>query len=130
MLLVCRHDPSESSIPLRILSIETGEVLRDFRQPIRPGVSVDIIEQFNERLMLKQEGFPLHIVDLLTDRTVKVKDAFFSTPSAFIFLYEHQTFLAFKDNQVGRRGSGGVKGGGKGGRGWGVDGGVMGPRRS
>ena len=61
---------------------------------------MDIIEQFNERLMLKQEGLPLHIIDLLTNRVVKVKHAFFRTPSAFIFLYENHSFLAFRENTI------------------------------
>ena len=29
-----------------------------------------------------------------------MKDAFFRTPSAFIFLYEKQSFLAFRHNEV------------------------------
>ena len=99
MLIVCnRHE--ETSIPLRLLSIESGETLRVVKQPIRRGKKVDIIEQFNEKLMLKQEGCPLLIVDLLTDSVVKVKDSFFRTPNAFIYLYENQAFLAFKDNCV------------------------------
>ena len=144
MLIVCNRAEEETSIPLRLLSIETGEVLRELRQPIRAGKKLDIIEQFNERLMLKQEGSDLLIVDLLKNTVVKVaapphsastlhlhtpppptrplfffhatlsplltlsssrpltqvKDSFFRTPSAFIFLYENQTFLAFKDNKI------------------------------
>lgn len=100
MLLVCKYTQDDTSIPLRVLSVETGEVLRELRQPIRPGKKVDIIEQFNERLMLKQEGLPLHIIDLLTNRVVKVKHAFFRTPSAFIFLYENHSFLAFRENSI------------------------------
>jgi hypothetical protein len=100
MLIVCNRSADEASIPLRLLSIETGETLRTMRQPLKRGKKLDIIEQFNEKLMLKQEGSPLLIVDLLTSSVVKVKDSFFRTPSAFIFLYENQSFLAFKDNSV------------------------------
>lgn len=52
MLLVCKHE--ETYVSLRILSIETGETLRDFRQPIKKGKKTEIIEQFNEKLLLKQ----------------------------------------------------------------------------
>ena len=34
MLIVCNRAEEETSIPLRLLSIETGEVLRELRQPI------------------------------------------------------------------------------------------------
>ena len=83
MLIVC-NKVDETSIPLHLLSIETGETLRTLKQPIKRGKKVDIIEQFNEKLMLKQEGSPLLIVDLLTNSVVKVKDTFFKTPSACV----------------------------------------------
>ena len=87
MLIVCnRHE--ETSIPLRLLSIESGETLRVVKQPIRRGKKVDIIEQFNEKLMLKQEGGPLLIVDLLTDSVVKVKDSSFDAQRIHLPLRE------------------------------------------
>lgn len=100
MLLVMNRPQGANYISLRILSIETGEELREFRQLVKAKLKIDIIEQFNEKLLLKQEGTPLHIVDLLTGSVVKVSNTQFKTPSAFIFLYENQTFLAFKDNVV------------------------------
>ena len=47
-----------------------------------------------------QEDSPLKIVDLLTRSVVTVKNQHFRTPSAFIFLYENQTFLAFRGRDV------------------------------
>ena len=47
-----------------------------------------------------QEDSPLKIVDLLTRSVVTVKNQHFRTPSAFIFLYENQTFLAFRGPDV------------------------------
>lgn len=44
MLIVCNKQ-EETSIPLHLLSIETGETLRSLRQPVRRGKKVDIIEQ-------------------------------------------------------------------------------------
>lgn len=40
------------------------------------------------------------IIDLLTNKHVKIQDTQKNTPVAFIFLYENQTFLAFKDSTV------------------------------
>ena len=61
---------------------------------------MEFVEQFNEKLLLKQEDSPLKIIDLLTRSVVTVKNQHFRTPSAFIFLYENQTFLAFRGHEV------------------------------
>ena len=87
-------------MPLRLLSIETGETLVELEQPIVPGKKMEFVEQFNEKLLLKQEDSPLKIIDLLTRSVVTVKNQHFRTPSAFIFLYENQTFLAFRGHEV------------------------------
>ena len=100
MLLVSNRPPNAASLLLRILSIETGEVLRDVHQPIRPTRKVDILEQFSQRLLLKQEASPLRIVDLLTDKVIKVADTEVGVPSAFIYLHANETFLLFRDNAV------------------------------
>ena len=84
---------------------------------------VDFIEQFNEKLLVKQENENLQIVDVrppappslplpsrvdacgatlqVRDSTKKeVKQTDFMTPSAFIFLYENQLFLTFRNRAV------------------------------
>lgn len=102
MLLVLKHDRKDAFIPLRILCIETGMLLRDVKHPLIEELKIDIIEQFNEKLLIKQEDLPLCIVDLLRQDApvVTVSHQQFETPTAFIFLYETQTFLAFKGNMV------------------------------
>jgi len=102
MLLVLKRGGGDLGAhqPLRILSIETGEVLRDFKQLVKRGVKIVVIEQFNQKLLLQQEGEPLLIIDLLSNETVTVPRERFQTPFAFIFLYEHQCFLSFRDSEV------------------------------
>jgi len=100
MLLVLSREDSTGHVPLRLLSIETGETLVELEQPIVPGKKMEFVEQFNEKLLLKQEDSPLKIIDLLTRSVVTVKNQHFRTPSAFIFLYENQTFLAFRGHEV------------------------------
>jgi len=100
MLLVGCHTQAESCLPLQLLSIEDGSTLRSLRQPIKKERGIEVIEQFNEKLLLKQEGSNLLIVDLLTSKVVKLRNSHFKTPAAFIFLYETQTFLTFKDSTV------------------------------
>eukprot|EP00967_Tisochrysis_lutea_P127025 scaffold215578_cov29-Tisochrysis_lutea.AAC.1 len=41
-------------VPLKVLSIETGEMLREFKQLIRRGESIVVMEQFNQKLLFKQ----------------------------------------------------------------------------
>ena len=100
MLLVLSRGDSTGHVPLRLLSIETGETLVELEQPIVAGKKMEFVEQFNEKLLLKQEDSPLKIIDLLTRSVVTVKNQHFRTPSAFIFLYENQTFLAFRGHEV------------------------------
>uniref|UniRef100_A0A7S0JI92 Cilia- and flagella-associated protein 43 n=1 Tax=Calcidiscus leptoporus TaxID=127549 RepID=A0A7S0JI92_9EUKA len=100
MLLVLTHECGGGHVPLKILSIETGQVLREFNQLVRRGKKIDVIEQFNQKLLLKQEDAPLSIVDLISSSVIKVPERRFKTPLAFIFLYEHQCFLAFRSNEV------------------------------
>lgn len=99
MLLVCAQESTR--LLLRVLSVETGECLRTLYQPIYAPATLEILEQFNEMLLLKQQGHAMRIVNVLTNSVLKVKDDAFNTPpSTFIFLHEHSTFLAIKDCAV------------------------------
>jgi len=51
-------------VPLKILSIEDGTVLQSFNHPIHRNKKVDFIEQFNEKLLVKQENENLQILDV------------------------------------------------------------------
>eukprot|EP00965_Chrysotila_dentata_P253544 6211295-Pleurochrysis_carterae.AAC.2 len=52
--VLTRDDETQDHLPLRIISIETGQVLREFNQLMRKGKKIDVIEQFNQKLLLKQ----------------------------------------------------------------------------
>lgn len=88
------------SVPLKILSIETGKTLKSFNHKIKPNKKIDFIEQFNEKLLVKQENENLEIVDVRTSSIHIVDSTHFMTPSAFIFLYENQLFLTFREHLV------------------------------
>ncbi|KAM3686379.1 hypothetical protein ACJW31_11G194700 [Castanea mollissima] len=60
----------------------------------------DFIEQFNEKLLVKQENENLQILDVRNAELMEVSRAEFMTPSAFIFLYANQLFLTFRDRTV------------------------------
>lgn len=62
MLLI--YSKTSSHVPLKILSIEDGTVLKSFNHLIHRNSKVDFIEQFNEKLLVKQENENLQILDV------------------------------------------------------------------
>ncbi|KAF5476461.1 hypothetical protein F2P56_008171 [Juglans regia] len=89
-----------SHVPLKILSIEDGTVLKSFNHLLHRSKKVDFIEQFNEKLLVKQENENLQILDVRNAELMEVSRTEFMTPSAFIFLYENQLFLTFRNRTV------------------------------
>lgn len=65
MLLIFNR--AQSHVPLKILSIEDGTVLKDFNHLLHRNKKVDFIEQFNEKLLVKQENENLQILDVWSD---------------------------------------------------------------
>ncbi|CAA7044210.1 unnamed protein product [Microthlaspi erraticum] len=74
MLLTFKR--ATSHVPLQILSIEDGT------------------------LLVKQENENLQILDVRNAEQIQVSRTEFMTPSAFIFLYENQLFLTFRNRNV------------------------------
>uniref|UniRef100_A0A1D1Z661 Lissencephaly-1 n=1 Tax=Anthurium amnicola TaxID=1678845 RepID=A0A1D1Z661_9ARAE len=95
MLLIFKR--ASSHVPLKVLSIEDGTVLKAFNHLLHRNKKVDFIEQFNEKLLVKQENENLQILDIRNFQLTEVSRAEFMTPSAFIFLYENQLFLTFRN---------------------------------
>ena len=62
MLLIFRR--ASSYVPLKILSIEDGRVLKSFNHLLHRSKKLDFIEQFNEKLLVKQENEDLQIIDV------------------------------------------------------------------
>jgi hypothetical protein len=87
-------------VPLKVVNIEDGATLRQFNHPLHRTRKIDFIEQFNEKLLVKQEGEPLQIIDVHTHSLVSVATTDFLTPAAFIFLYDKQLFLTFRNRYV------------------------------
>ncbi|KAL2330470.1 hypothetical protein Fmac_018051 [Flemingia macrophylla] len=98
MLLIFNR--TSGHIPLKIISIEDGTVLKAFNHLLHRNKKVDFIEQFNEKLLVKQENENLQILDVRNADLMEVSRKVFTTPSAFIFLYENQLFLTFRNQTV------------------------------
>jgi len=100
MLLIYNRSATGGCVPLKILAIDSGETLKNFKHALHRTKKIDFIEQFNEKLLVKQENENLQIVDIRTGHLHQVPSTDFMTPSAFIFLYENQLFLTFRGHNV------------------------------
>ncbi|KMZ60913.1 Transducin/WD40 repeat-like superfamily protein [Zostera marina] len=98
MLLI--YTRASSHVPLKILNIEDGSVLKSFNHLLHRNKKVNFIEQFNEKLLVKQENENLQILDVRNSQLMEVSRTEFTTPSAFIFLYENQLFLTFRNRTI------------------------------
>jgi hypothetical protein len=59
------------------------------------------IEQFNEKLLVKQKKAPLQMVDVAQQmRCKEISEQQFPAPAAFIFLYENALFLTFARREI------------------------------
>jgi hypothetical protein len=98
MLCVYKREPGH--IPLKILNIHTGKEIRSLKHLLHRGKRLDFIEQFNEKLLVKQNGENLQILDIITNEIIEIDQSIFPTPTAFIFLYERHLFLTFLNHKI------------------------------
>ena len=64
MLLIYDLINGASHLKLQIMDIETGNVLNTLKHTLFPVAKIEILEQFNSKLLIKQTGHPLQIVDV------------------------------------------------------------------
>lgn len=84
MLLISKR--ATSHVPLKIISIEDGTVLKSFNHLLHRNKKVDFIEQFNEKLLVKQEDENLQILDVrffLSSDQYRKESPFLSLPCNF-----------------------------------------------
>ncbi|PNT69690.1 hypothetical protein BRADI_3g60060v3 [Brachypodium distachyon] len=99
-IMLVIYQKASNHVPLKILSIEDGTPLKTFTQLLHRNRKVDFIEQFNEKLLVKQDKENLQIIDVRNAGLIEVNKTKFMTPSAFIFLYENNLFLTFCNRTV------------------------------
>jgi len=63
-ILLVIHHRTPSHLPLTIYSIETGEELHTNKHMILRNKRVSFVEQFNDKLLIKQENDNLRILDV------------------------------------------------------------------
>ncbi|KAM0912162.1 hypothetical protein ACQ4PT_012876 [Festuca glaucescens] len=99
-IMLVIYQKATNHVPLMIVSIEDGKPLKTFTQLLHRNRKVDFIEQFNEKLLVKQDKENLQIIDVRNSDLIEVNKTEFMTPSAFIFLYENNLFLTFCNRTV------------------------------
>ncbi len=97
LIIMARRD---GFVPLRLVCIHDGRPLKAFNQPLHRTKKLDLIEQFHEKLLIKQEHECLQIVDILTWALIRVPSTEFLAPSAVIFLHEKMLFLTFRSRHM------------------------------
>lgn len=63
-IMLVIYQKASNHVPLKILSIEDGTTLKTFTQLLHRNRKVDFIEQFNEKLLVKQDKENLQIIDV------------------------------------------------------------------
>jgi len=98
MLLI--HQRDGPLLTLDVCSIETSEVLTSLQLVLHRTKRVDFLEQFQEKVLLKQEGEALQIWDIRSRTSLEVSAVEFPAPIASIFLHENQRILVFRDRKI------------------------------
>ena len=94
MLLIYERMPSH--VPLKIVNIEDGKVLKSFNHLLRRTRKVDFIEQFNEKLLVKQEAENLQILDVRAKDSRVLESRVFGFYSfRFLGFYAFRSFRIF-----------------------------------
>lgn len=98
LVIYTLHRTASRVLPLEIRNVRTGKLLSTLKYVLKEGEGdIDFIEQFDEKLLVKQQHGPLRILDVLgTSPTIFVNGNEFLAPKAFIYLYENRTFLTFR----------------------------------
>ncbi|KEH31694.1 transducin/WD40 repeat protein [Medicago truncatula] len=87
-------------IPIKIISIEDGLVLKEFSY-LHWNKEVDFIVQCNEKLLVKQDNVNLQILDLQSSKlTPVVSRTEFMKPTIFILLYKKELFLTLINRTI------------------------------
>ncbi|KAI0564846.1 WD40/YVTN repeat-like containing protein [Gracilaria domingensis] len=98
MLLI--HERQDVHVPIRIHNIETGAKLQEINHLVRRNRKIEFIEQFHDKLLVKQIHENLQIVDVCSGKRTEVERSRFLTPNSFIFLHESEIFLTFENRRV------------------------------
>ena len=82
---------------MTLVNIHTGKDLMKFEFD-KINTEIEFLEQFNEKIMIKQKDKKLKIYNTWLNKLTEVPN--FDAPEAFIFLYDKEKFLTLKDGRI------------------------------
>jgi hypothetical protein len=94
-MLLIFQPVNDEVIPMTFINVHTGEPLLHLSYKTPSIASIEFLEQFNERILVKIRGQPLRIHDVLSpESSTKKVPNFVQSPDAFIFIYERDLFVS------------------------------------
>lgn len=82
-----------SHLPIRILDIENTKCLKESKVPLHRNKKIEFIEQFGDKLLIKQENETLHIMDIRSGYVNSLRNAHALNATAFVALHETEMLL-------------------------------------
>lgn len=81
------------AIPMTVINARNGQPIMNIGYQGNLG-DIEFLEQFNEKLLIKNKNRSLKIMNTVSNQSVYVEQ--FGTPEAFIFVYEKEMFICLK----------------------------------
>lgn len=92
-LLMLVYDTRSSHLPLRVIDVYTGELLRDIYHLLHKEKRIEFVELFNHKVLIKQEFCCMQLLDIFNKN---VRELDLATPKSFVLLFQARVFLAFR----------------------------------
>ncbi|GLJ54575.1 hypothetical protein SUGI_1172210 [Cryptomeria japonica] len=99
MLLISKRTTCGSSLPLKILSIEDGKVLKSFHHALLPNKKVHFVELLHGKILLEQENECLQLIDIQSEKMIELSKEF-KKAKMIIFLNRKGLFMGFHSDTV------------------------------
>eukprot|EP01116_Phalansterium_solitarium_P024278 TRINITY_DN8855_c0_g1_i1.p1 TRINITY_DN8855_c0_g1~~TRINITY_DN8855_c0_g1_i1.p1 ORF type:complete len:439 (-),score=15.22 TRINITY_DN8855_c0_g1_i1:342-1658(-) len=87
------HSKFGGQLPMSVLSVPDGKLIRSFHHGLHRHKQLDFLEQFEEKVVLKQRGKNVQILDINTLSTLEVESTEALTPQTFIFMHDTKVFM-------------------------------------
>ena len=86
-------------MPMSIINVHNGKPIRTVFYQHHKENELEFLEWYNEKILVKYKDAPLEIKYVLEEnRSIKVNS--FTTPEAFVFIYEREIFLTLNDGKI------------------------------
>jgi rRNA maturation protein Rpf1 len=93
------NQPQNSVMPMSIINVHNGKPIRTVFYQHHEQNELEFLEWYNEKILVKYKDAPLEIKYVLEEnRSIKVNS--FTTPEAFVFIYEREIFLTLNDGKI------------------------------